>query len=126
MRKMAVAVLILCVILTGHYIEVKSIEKICDSVPEELTQIEKSLRQGDLEKSRKEFKSFLKSWKKNEEILDVFTTHEGVEEINISFIHLERYVDRGDADSASIVIREIEERLTRIQKRSKIHFTNIL
>lgn len=121
MRKMLVALIIITLIITGWRWERNSISSACDSLVEEVENIEKALP----EINKKAVSTFYELWESKEKLFDTLIPHDEADKVNIYVARLKRSIETNDTLTASNVLCELKEHLKEIELKTRVHYTNI-
>ncbi|MGM9551869.1 MAG: DUF4363 family protein [Clostridia bacterium] len=123
MRRTLSAVVILLLIFTMWFFEVKTLSNICQGLIEKSESLEKALNEN--ENIQKAQEDFFVQWEKSKNILNLITSHDDTEEINLLSVRLKIYMDKHDVKEALVIMEEIKEHAKEITEKSKVDISTV-
>ena len=125
MRRMIIAgIIVLIIALLGVW-ERTAVTKACEDMTLRLTQIGELIEKGDYISAYENAEKINGFWEKKERVLDVLIRHEDTDDIALDIDVLERYILLEDKTLSLSTVDEISGQLEEIQKKTRVHYTNI-
>lgn len=121
MRRMLVALLLLTLIGALWFVEERAIDRICDSM---LDNIEK-LKNADTEAVGEIVEKTEEEWRRHEGILEMLTPHDNTDEININWAVYKSRIRKGNYIGAEYTLDEMRQRFIELREKMKVSIENI-